>query len=168
MKLLRVRISLRWMMILIAGVALSAAGGRRLIEGDGGVTVELVNGLGQPLKDIRIVCKGESIVTSELAPGNLIRGRLWPADIRPNGNLDGHFSISFNVDGKLCGAGVSHTFDLLGTEDPNVRWNVVNAQEPEAFFITSTDDPPISPLKRLLRRLWFRSVDALARYDLTR
>jgi len=43
MKLPRVRISVRCLMILVAVMAVSVAGGRRLIVGDGGVTVELFN-----------------------------------------------------------------------------------------------------------------------------
>jgi hypothetical protein len=157
MNLPRVRISIRSLMILIASVAVFVGLGRRLIVGDGGVMVELVNGLGRPLRDIRLGCNRESIVANELAPGDVIRGRLWPADIRPGGTLDGLFRVSFNLDGRLYQVRPSHTFDLLGSE-PNVRWNVVNATEPEAFYITSTDDPPIPSLKRFLRWLWFRGV----------
>jgi hypothetical protein len=156
-KLPRLRISIRGLMIFIASIALFVGGGRRLIVGDGGVTVELVNGLGRPLKDVRLACNGESVVANELAPGGVIRGRLWPAEIRPDGSMDGRFLVSYELDGRLCQTRPFHTFYLLADE-PNVRWIVANAHEPEAYCITSTEDPQISSLRRLLRRLWFRGT----------
>jgi hypothetical protein len=142
-------------MILVAIAAGLIAGGRCLIEGDGGVTVELVNGLRRSIRDIRIACKGESLLASELAPGRIIRGRLWPADIRPGGSLDGRFRISFTLDGRPHQVSPSHTFYLPECE-PSVRWNIVNEREPEGLLIQGTGDPPISWWKRRLRWLWFR------------
>jgi len=66
-------------MILVAIAAALIAGGRRLIEGDGGVAIERVNRLSRPMRDVRVACKGESLVANELAPGPMLRGRLWPA-----------------------------------------------------------------------------------------
>ncbi len=130
----RVRLSIRWLMVLVASVAVFIQGERYLIVGDGGVAIELVNRLDRPLKDIRLSREAESIVTKELPPGGVLRGRLWPAEIRRYGALDGRFAISFNVDGRLCQVKPSHTFDLIESE-PNVRWNVVRASEPEAYLL---------------------------------
>jgi hypothetical protein len=157
MRLPRVRLSVRNVMLLVAIVAVFITGARHLIMGDGGVTIELSNRLSRRIRDIRIGCRGESIVTEELAPGDIIRGRLWPAKFRPGGSLDGVFEVSFILDGRLCRVRPSHTFDLLNSE-PGVRWNVVNASEPEAFFVTDLDAPRISPWKRSLRWLWFRGA----------
>jgi hypothetical protein len=157
MKLARVRLSVRGWMLLVAIVAVFVTGGRRFIRGDGGVSIELSNGLGRPIRDIQIGCNGESIVANELAPGEVVRGRLWPAEFRPGGGLDGRFQVAFTLDGRPCRGAMSHSFDLLNSE-PGVRWNVAKIQEPMAFYVTSTGDPPISPLKRLLRWLWFRGA----------
>jgi hypothetical protein len=157
MRLPRVRLSVRNLMLLVAIVALFVAGARHLIMGGGGVTIELANGLSDRIRDIRIGCRGESIVVDELAPGGIIRGRLWPAKFEPGGSLDGVFEVSFTLEGRLCRVKPSHTFDLLNSE-PGVRWNVVNVSEPEAFFVTDVVAPRISPWKRSLRWLWFRGA----------
>ncbi len=116
-------------MIVVAILAVFIAGGRRLIMGDGGVTVELFNGIDRPIKDIRIASKGESIVANELAPGEVVRGRLWPGDIHPRGWLDGVFQVSFTLDGKPCQTSPSHTFYLLES-DSLLCYNIINIHEP--------------------------------------
>ena len=148
MELPRSRISVRCSMLLVAIAAVLVVGGHRLIVGDG-VAVEFANGLGRPIRDIRLACNGGTIGTNELLPGNVTRGRLWPATIRRGERLDGEFDLSFSLDGRVYRFRLRHTFDLL-YGDPNVRWNVMNEQEPDAFYITDTGDPPISRLKRLL------------------
>jgi hypothetical protein len=97
MTLPRLRISARYLMNLVAIVAVVVAGGRHLIM-DGSVTVELFNGLSRPLRDIRLVCTWESVVVNELATGGLIRKRLWSAEIQPSWSLNAQSWISFCLD----------------------------------------------------------------------
>ncbi len=52
--------------------------------------------------------------------------------------------VSFTLDGKLCRVRPSHTIDLLNSE-LGVRWNVVNASDPDAIFVT-IKMPPGSPV----------------------
>jgi hypothetical protein len=157
MKLASVQLSVRGWILLIVVAAVLLAGLRRAVWGDGGVSIELSNGLVRPIRDIRVGCKAGSIVADKLAPGEVMRGRLWPAEFRTGGRLDGRFQVAFTLDGIACRGEMSHSFDLL-YEEPNVRWNIIRAEEPMAFRVSSAGDPLMSPVKHFVRLLWFRGT----------
>jgi hypothetical protein len=101
------RLRLRTLLILVAFLALALVFGRRLIVGDSRVTVEFVNGIGRPIRDIRLAGSGDSIIADELAPGGRLRGRLPATELRAVGVLNAEFLMSFAIDGKAASCGWS-------------------------------------------------------------
>jgi hypothetical protein len=128
-------------MIFVASVAITLATAKRLIVGDGGLDIEIVNGLGRPIRDIQLSCKGRVLDKVELVPGAVMRGRLWPADFRRGGLLDGEFGMTCSIDG------VSRHWT------PGFSFDEKNGKI--VYLVRGSRLPVLEP-RKTLRSWWFR------------
>ncbi|WP_435019988.1 hypothetical protein TA3x_001585 [Tundrisphaera sp. TA3] len=140
-------------MLLIALVAITYTAARRLIVGDGGVDVEIVNGMGAHIHDVRLICRGRESAARSLAPGASTRSRLWPGVYRKGGSMDGSFGLAYTAGGSDHRWNPGFTFDLLRNE-PAVRVVIAERDGQEAWNLTFPG-AKVSDGKRKLREWWF-------------
>jgi hypothetical protein len=153
-KQLSTRLSVRVLMIFVASVAITLATAKRLIVGDGGLDIEIVNGLGRPIRDIQLSCKGRVLDKVELVPGAVMRGRLWPADFRRGGLLDGEFGMTCSIDGVSRHWTPGFSFDLLHCE-PSLRIKFDEKNGKIVYLVRGSRLPVLEP-RKTLRSWWFR------------
>ena len=150
----RLKFTVRALLALVAVVAIALASVERLFVGDGGVDLEIVNAMDKPIQDLRLACKGRDLTVDILRPGASMRGRLWPAEYSPGGNLDANFGLTYTVMGKVKHWSPAFTINLL-RQEPNVRIDMGERDGEEAWSVTFPH-VPVSPTRLLLRRCWFQ------------
>ena len=124
-----------------------------LIVGDGGYDVQLVNGLGKPIRHVRVVSDEITLATDELNPGAELHGRFRAKRFSREDMLQSDVEVSYRLDGEDCRTHPGFGISMI-TMQPIARMTIVD-HFGEGVIELSDSSPRISGLKSRLRSWWF-------------